>query len=66
MWEELLLLQGTHAGRRRLHEVGWIPSKPADQALGEATSELEQKDLEKKWEAEDRSRFEEMFDIYEW
>ncbi|KAI0031418.1 hypothetical protein K488DRAFT_52142 [Vararia minispora EC-137] len=45
MWEELLLLQETRAGRERLREVGWTPSKP--------------------WEAEDRSRFEELFDIYE-
>ncbi|KZV74809.1 S-adenosyl-L-methionine-dependent methyltransferase [Peniophora sp. CONT] len=65
MWEELLVLQKTAAGRKRLREVGWTPSKIDDWRNSEYMAELDQKEAERRVEFEDRARFEEMFDLYE-
>lgn len=65
MWEELLLLQKTAAGRKRLREVGWTPSKIDDSQGSGSLAELDQKEAERRIEFEDRTRFEEMFDLYE-
>ncbi|VDB86572.1 unnamed protein product [Peniophora sp. CBMAI 1063] len=65
MWEELLLLQKTAAGRKRLREVGWTPSKIDDGRDADIMGELDRKEAERRVEFEDRARFEEMLDLYE-
>lgn len=65
MWEELLILQKTAAGRKRLREVGWTPSKIDDGRDTDFMGELDRKEAERRVEFEDRERFEEMFDLYE-